>query len=153
MHKIALFCIGKKDEKCYEAVQNEFVKSIKKYAKFEMQNIFNKKINQAQNSAKEAKKSYTEALSPYLLDDGYNVALHPAGKELDSFEFAKMLEQNSKIAFFIGGAYGFEENFLQKCSTKISLSSLTLSHKIAKLVLLEQIFRGLSIIHNHPYHK
>ena len=153
MHRIALFSIGKKDEKCFESVQNEFVKNIKKYARFEMHNIYNKKINQAQNSAHEAKRSYTEALSPYLLKDGYNVALHPAGKELDSFEFADILQKEVKIAFFIAGAYGFEADFLQKCSTKISLSPLTMSHKLAKLVLLEQIFRGLSIIHNHPYHK
>jgi 23S rRNA (pseudouridine1915-N3)-methyltransferase len=57
------------------------------------------------------------------------------------------------VKFFIGGAYGFEKAFLDKGDKVISLSSLTFSHKIAKMVLLEQIFRGYAILHNHPYHK
>ncbi len=47
----------------------------------------------------------------------------------------------------------FERDFLKKCDTIISLSSLTMAHKIVTLVLLEQIFRGLAIKNNHPYHK
>ncbi len=57
------------------------------------------------------------------------------------------------IKFFIGGAYGFEENFLKKSDQVISLGKLTMSHKIAKAVLLEQIYRGFSILTIHPYHK
>ncbi len=57
------------------------------------------------------------------------------------------------LSFLIGGAYGFEEDFLNKGHAIISLSKLTMSHKIAKVVLLEQIYRGFSILSNHPYHK
>jgi 23S rRNA (pseudouridine1915-N3)-methyltransferase len=57
------------------------------------------------------------------------------------------------IKFFIGGAYGFEEKFLSQSDAVISLGKITMSHKIAKAVLLEQIYRGFSILSNHPYHK
>ncbi len=153
MHRIFVYSIGKKDEKCYEAIYEEFIKNAKKYANIKQTNIFNKKINSAQNDARRAKEVYTEVLSPYLLDEGLNVALDPAGRLLDSHEFAALLERSGSVAFFIGGAYGFEESFLKKCDEVVSLSPLTMSHKIAKAVLLEQIFRGLSILHNHPYHK
>jgi len=83
--------------------------------------------------------------------DGFNVILTPEGKLMDSYEFANIFE-HSKINFFIAGAWGFEEKFKKK-GKNISLSPLTMSHKIAKLVLFEQIYRGLSIKNNHPYHK
>ena len=57
------------------------------------------------------------------------------------------------LNFFIGGAYGFEDDFLKKSDAVISLGKITMSHKIAKAVLLEQIYRGFSILTNHPYHK
>ena len=151
MHKVFVYSIGKKDDKCYEVIANELITNTKKFARVEVKNIFNKKINQAQKE-NEAKGAYEEALVPYLLKDGLNIALHPKGELLDSFRFAKLLN-SPKTAFFIGGAFGFNDSFLNRCDKIISLSPLTMSHKIAKLVLLEQIFRGFSIINNHPYHK
>ncbi|MRI58541.1 MAG: 23S rRNA (pseudouridine(1915)-N(3))-methyltransferase RlmH [Epsilonproteobacteria bacterium] len=153
MHKIFVYSIGKKDERCYEAIYDAFVKNAKKYATIKQTNIYNKKINTAQSDPRRAQEIYTQILSPYLLEDGLNVALHPAGKLYDSQRFASMLGRRSQVAFFIGGAYGFEEEFLRRCDEVVSLSPLTMSHKVAKVVLLEQIFRGLSILHNHPYHK
>lgn len=58
-----------------------------------------------------------------------------------------------RLNFFVGGAYGFEDSFLKKSNAVISLGKITMSHKIAKVVLLEQIYRGFSILSNHPYHK
>jgi len=152
MHKIFVYTVGKRDEPHLQKLYEEFVKNAKKYANISTINIYNKKINKAQ-SAQQAKSAYTEALAPYLLDDGLNIALHPEGREPDSMAFAEILGEHGKIAFFIGGAYGFAEEFLQMCDMRLSLSRLTLSHKVAKAVLLEQIFRGLSLLHNHPYHK
>lgn len=153
MHKINIYAISKKDPKCYKEIADEFLKMSKKYADIEIHPIFNKKINQAQSkNSDDAKKSYTIALESFL-KDGFSIALDPAGEELDSFQFANILKENSKIDFFIGGAFGFEKEFLKKCDKSISLSKLTFSHKIAKLTLLEQIYRGFTIINSHPYHK
>ena len=151
MHRIFINSIGKKDDKCYEDLAQNLMKNTKKYATIKMQNFFNKKINQAQKQ--QAKSIYSEILAPHMIQGGMNIALDPGGKLMDSFAFAKLFEEHSAIAFFIGGAYGLEEAFVSKCDMSLSLSPLTMSHKIAKLVLLEQIFRALSIVHNHPYHK
>ncbi|MDO7252805.1 23S rRNA (pseudouridine(1915)-N(3))-methyltransferase RlmH [Helicobacter cappadocius] len=113
--------------------------------------INNDIINAQKISQKNAQKSYTKALLPYLAGD-INISLHPNGKMRDTFAFAELIKNYNKINFFIGGAYGFEEEFVKK-TTSISLSLLTFSHKIAKIILCEQIYRALSIIHNHPYHK
>ncbi len=126
---------------------------ISRFAKCEDVEIFPKDVAKAHTvSADAAQAAYTKALIPYI-DKSYKVVLHPEGRLLDSFEFSKLLSDKIAVKFFIGGAYGFEEAFLKQCDQQISLGRLTMSHKIAKAVLLEQIYRGFSILNNHPYHK
>ncbi|MCE3038559.1 23S rRNA (pseudouridine(1915)-N(3))-methyltransferase RlmH [Helicobacter anatolicus] len=151
--KINLYCIAKKEK------EDDFIVHYQKLCKqfgaeLKIFNLFNTEVLQAQKkSAKEAQSSYTKILSPYLSKNhtANNIALHPDAKTCDSFIFSKMLDC-MHVNFFIGGSFGFEENFLKETRT-LSLSKLTMSHKIAKIVLCEQIYRGLSILHKHPYHK
>jgi len=153
MSKINIYQIAKSTNDEFDKIVNDFIKMSSKYAKIEIHNLFNKKIGKAQTiSDIEAKKSYTEVFEPYL-SSGYNIALDVKGKRVDSFEFSTFFQNSAVVNFYIGGAFGFESNFLQKCDKKISLSELTMAHKIANIVLCEQIFRGLCIINNHPYHK
>lgn len=150
--KINVYSIEKKNSDYYTKIIENQKKMIQKYTKVEEIMIFNKKISSAQNrDAIMAKESYSEAFIPKM--NGYNVALHPTGKEMDSFEFSENFANIVTLNFFIAGAYGFNEQFLKKCDKVISLSKLTFSHKIAKVILFEQIFRALSIVNNHPYHK
>ena len=148
---IEVFSIHKNTQDEYDTLTCEFEKKIASYVKITQHILFTKDIQKQQKiGSKEAKISYTKAYENHL--NGYCVALDERGKSLDSMQFAKLLEED-KISFFIGGAYGFESAFLDKCQKTISLSSLTMSHKIAKLMLFEQIYRGCSILNNHPYHK
>ncbi len=125
---------------------------IKRFSNIEDRVLFNKNIAQSQiKGEKEAKMSYTKAYEPFL--KGYNVSLDVKGKKIDSFEFSRIFQKSANINFFIGGAYGFEDEFLTQTQMVISLSSLTYAHKIAKVVLFEQIYRGLCLGANHPYHK
>lgn len=130
-----------------------FIKASLKWAKISDINKFSPNIAKAQSSGdiRLAKKSYESAYETHL--DGFCVALDERGKAMDSLGFAKLIEPHNKINFFIGGAYGFSDEFRGKMHTLFSLSKLTMAHKIAKLVLFEQIFRALSISANHPYHK
>lgn len=124
-----------------------------KYAKVEIHSIFNKQISKAQTIGQEAsQKAYNEVFIPKL-STGYNIALDVLGDKVDSFKFASMIENKQNVNFFIGGAYGFDREFLKKCDKTVSLSDLTMAHKIANIVLCEQVFRGLCILNNHPYHK
>jgi len=149
---ICIYTIEKNTKDEFENILKNYEKMISKYSKIKHISVFSKKISQAQDQTPLlAQKSYHESLTPYL--KGYNIALHPDSKELDSFEFSKIFENQSNINFFIGGAYGFNKDFLSNCDKVISLSKLIMSHKIAKIVLYEQIYRAYTIINNHPYHK
>ncbi len=150
--KINVYSIEKKSVDEFSKIIVNQKKMIQKYAQINEMPLFNKKISSAQNiDAIMAKESYSEAFIPYL--KGVNIALHPEGKEVDSFEFSENFDINTSLNFFIAGAYGFEESFLKKADKVISFSKLTFSHKIAKVILFEQIYRALTIIHKHPYHK
>jgi 23S rRNA (pseudouridine1915-N3)-methyltransferase len=152
--KINIYQIAKSNNKdIYTPIINDIIKMSSKYAKIEIFNLFNKNISKAQMIGEnEAKSSYTDVFKPKL-SIGYNIALDVLGKQLDSFEFAKIIDDKITINFFIGGAFGFEKSFLNLCDIIISLSNMTMAHKIANIVLCEQIFRGLCINYNHPYHK
>ena len=152
--KINVIIVDKKGkDQLYAPLIEHYQKIAKPFAKVEVIEVFDKEIAKAHDiSAEAAQHAYTKALYKYL-SGGYNVALDPSSKEVDSFDFAKLLKDRSAVNFFIGGAYGFESDFLRQCNNAVSFGKITLSHKLVKVVLLEQIFRGLSINNNHPYHK
>ena len=150
---IELISIAKKEKTIYDPLYKDLQKMIGRFAKLKDTEIFNKDVAKAHTiSPDAAQKAYTKVLEPYL-SGSYCITLHPNGKLIDSFEFSKLLNDRMAVKFFIGGAYGFEDEFLKKSDAVISLGKLTMSHKIAKAVLLEQIYRGFSILSNHPYHK
>jgi 23S rRNA (pseudouridine1915-N3)-methyltransferase len=142
--QINVYSIEKKED--FQNEINEFIKKSSQFAQVNNITLYSKLI--AKTS--EPQKEYSKLFSKYI-NDGFNIILTPEGKIIDSFKFAEFFN-HSKVNFFIAGAYGFEEEF-KKNGINISLSPLTMSHKIAKLVLFEQIYRGLSIKYNHPYHK
>ncbi len=152
MHNITVVSIEKDTKDEYLPILENYKKMISRYAKIKSVELFNKKISIAQKKdALNAKKSYSDAFEKHL--GSYNIFLHERGKQLDSKEFSEVFEANQDIRFFIGGAFGFEEEFLKKADMLVSLSRMTTSHKIAKIMLFEQIYRALTIVNKHPYHK
>jgi len=151
--KIDIVSIAKKERSTYDPLYKELTKMISRFAKVEDIEIFPKDVAKSHTISPEAsKQAYTRALEPYT-KGAFCISLHPDGKLIDSFEFSKLLNDKMSVKFFVGGAYGFEDSFLKKSDAVISLGNITMSHKIAKAVLLEQIYRGFSILSNHPYHK
>ena len=150
--KINIYSIIKPSKDEFDSIIQEFIKISSKYAKVEVFYVFNKNIAKAQTiGEKEAQLSYSETYEPLL--KGFNIALDVLGKKVDTYAFSALLEDKNEVNFFIGGAYGFQREFLTKCDVTISLSDLTMAHKVANVVLTEQIFRALCIQNNHPYHK
>ena len=84
---------------------------------------------------------------------GYIIALDERGKEMTSREFASFIQKHSFITFLIGGANGLPEEVRKKSNFLISLSKMTLQHDIARIVLLEQLYRADQIIKGNPYHR
>ena len=142
--QINVYSIEKKEDFTKEI--NDFIKKSKPFGDVKNITLYSKNLAKSTNPQKEYSKIFEKYIS-----NGFNIILSPEGKLIDSFEFSKFFE-HSNINFFIAGAFGFDENFKKK-GKLISLSPLTMSHKIAKIMLFEQIYRGLSIKNNHPYHK
>jgi 23S rRNA (pseudouridine1915-N3)-methyltransferase len=152
VQKVAVYSILKKGKDEFDEINKNYVKLISRFADVKDEFIFNKQIDKAQKEGGSvARASYTEAFLPLM--KGYTVVLDPAGKEMTSEDFSRVFDEEDHIAFFIGGAYGFDDTIRRKADKVISLSRLTMSHKLARSVLLEQIYRGLTIVNNHPYHK
>ena len=152
--KINLYVIDKKGKKeLYDPLIDHYIKSCKQWANVQVHEIFTKEIAKAHDiSPSAAQSSYTRAFEKYL-ESGYAIALDPASRQVDSHRFANLFKDRGVVNLYIGGAYGFERGFIDKCNNAVSFGKITLSHKLIKVVALEQIFRGLSILHNHPYHK
>lgn len=141
---------GKKE--LYTPLMEHYKKVAQPFAKIETLDIFNNTIAKAQEATVAlAQAAYTKAFEPHL--HGFTVALDPNAKELDTQEFSKIFQKSANVTFFIGGAYGFSNDFIKRCNLSVSLGKITISHKLVKVILLEQIYRGLAIVNNHPYHK
>ena len=107
--------------------------------------------------AVEVKSKEADRLIP-AIGSHFLIALHDRGKSFDSLTFARQLEQlqivsNGTLAFVIGGAFGLHERILTKAKVQLSLSPLTFSHQLTRLTLLEQLYRGFSILKGTSYHK
>lgn len=150
--KTTIYTIEKNSKSDIDPLVKSYQKMALPYGEIELVSIFNKTIAKAQQSdSTQAKKSYTQAFMPYM--KGVCIALDVEGELLDTHTFAQMLAPHAQINFFIGGSHGFERDFLRQYQKVISLSRLTYAHQIAKVVLVEQIYRGLTINGGHPYHK
>jgi 23S rRNA (pseudouridine1915-N3)-methyltransferase len=79
------------------------------------------------------------------------VALDERGKDLTTAQFSRLLD--NETAFVIGGADGLAEDFKQRSGMVLRISSLTLPHALAQVVLIEQIYRAASLLTGHPYHR
>ncbi len=106
------------------------------------------------------RKSWQNALLPHLnASKSYKIFLDETGKNLTSQALAEKLETltlhgNSTFSFIIGGADGFDKNFIKNhADFKLSLSAMTFPHIMARVFLVEQLYRAQQIIANHPYHR
>jgi len=108
-------------------------------------------------SPDEIKTKEAAKLSPEI-ESGFVIALHDRGRSFESQAFARELEKieshaRGTLTFAIGGPYGLHESILERADLVWSLSPLTFSHQLVRLVLLEQLYRAYSIRHGTSYHK
>ncbi len=152
--KINIYIIDKKAKReIYDPLIEHYKKLCRPWADVNIYEIFNKDIVKAQDQNPTiAQHSYTKAFERFR-GKGYDIVLDPKGDMVDSYAFSSLLQDKAVINFYIGGAYGLERSFVSTSNKSISFGRITLSHKLIKVVLMEQIFRGLSILNNHPYHK
>lgn len=154
--RITLLVVGKTNDKNFIAGIDEYAKRIKHYISFDIEVIpelkNTKSLSEEQQKEKEAElilKSFQQGDCIVLLDEH--------GKEFRSMEFASWMEKKMasglrRLVFVVGGPYGFSQRVYQAAHEKISLSRMTFSHQMIRLIFAEQIYRAMTIINNEPYH-
>jgi 23S rRNA (pseudouridine1915-N3)-methyltransferase len=152
MKKINILSVGK-TKKEYIPLEEELLKKITNYASLTLTSL---------DSTKDIGKMKENEIQKYIdvesnlliqkLDNSYKVLLDVQANPLDSYEFAEILKRDN-LQFIVGGAYGINDLLRGKVDARISLSKLTFNHLLARLVLLEQIYRGSTINNNGHYHK
>ncbi len=154
--QITLIAIGKTDRPELEQLIALYEKRLKHYIKFEfvvLPDIKNSKnLSEAQQKEKEG-----ELILGQLQSTDTLVLLDESGKQYTSLDFAQFLQKKmnsglKNLVLAIGGPYGFSDAVYAKCNGKISLSKMTFSHQMVRLFLVEQLYRGFTILRNEPYH-
>lgn len=155
MIKIRVVAVGKDKAAWVTDGSAHFEKLLSKYCKISWETIASEKSSSL--SSTEIRKREAKRLLSKL-GDGFVVALDDSGKAYDSPQLASQLEKwqiqcRGTITFVIGGPYGLDQTVLKRADSRLSLSPLTFSHQIVRLVLLEQLFRAFSILKGTDYHK
>ena len=109
------------------------------------------------SSIKERQKEEAKIISQYIKQDNLNVFLDGKGENINSVDISQIISKSSfdgkDLVFFIGGPDGFDEKIIKVANKIISFGKVTWPHKLIRIMLLEQLYRGITIINNHPYHR
>lgn len=154
--KIKLLVIGKTDSNELNQLIQIYQNRLQHYIKMELEVIPDIK-NRKQLSEKLQKEKEGELLLKALKTTDVVVLLDEKGKQFRSLEFSNYLQGKmnagiKQLVFIIGGPYGFSETVYKRASSKIALSKMTFSHQMIRLFIVEQIYRGFTILRNEPYH-
>ena len=152
--KIVLIVVGRTVEKHYITAINDYIERTKHFINFEMQVI--PEIKNTRNlSMDQQKEKEGELILKSFQPGDYIVLLDEYGKEMRSIDFAywmekKMVNVGKRLIFVIGGPYGFSQAVYEKCNEKVSLSKMTFSHQMVRLVFIEQLYRAMTILNGGP---
>lgn len=154
--KATLILIGKTADKRYAELIFEYTNRLKHYINFEINTIPELK-NTKSLTSEQQKNSEAELIIKNLQPSDYIVLLDEHGKEMRSIEMAdwmkrKMNTINKRIVFIIGGPYGFSQKIYDIANEKLSMSKMTFSHQMIRLIFVEQLYRSMTILNGEPYH-
>ena len=146
---IKIICIGKLKETFLVDGINEYKKRIEGFQKLKEYNT--------SDISKNIENEGFEILEKVNSDE-HIITLEILGKKLDSITFSRYLENQftygtSKITFIIGGSNGLSEEVKKRSNFRLSFSDMTFPHQLMRLILMEQLYRALTIIHHKEYHK
>ena len=154
--KVKLIVIGKTKSKFLIDGENEYQKRLRHYCKFSELIIPDIK-NGGKLSKKELKEKEGNLILKSLKNSDYVILLDDKGLALTSIEFSellnkKMVSSTNELVFVVGGAFGFSESVYKRANTKLSLSKMTFSHQMVRMIFKEQLYRAFSILKGEKYH-
>lgn len=155
MYQIKIIVIGKLKEDYWRDAEKEYLKRLGAYAKIFIHEIpeesFRSPSERTHVLAKEGEK-----MIKLISKDAYCIALEIKGKSFSSESFAELIKNNGErggmIVFCIGGALGLSDEVLNRANMRCSFSALTFPHQLVRIVLLEQVYRAMTIVHGKQYH-
>ena len=147
---IKIVCIGKLKEKHYSESCSEYLKRLGRYSRIEVVEI----KEQSDKNPEVAKKKEGKLILDKIdgLDDFFKIMLDKSGRQYTSEEFLDILEK-ADIVFIIGGPDGLAREVVDNADLVLSISKMTFPHQLFRVLLLEQIYRGYSILNGGRYHK
>ena len=152
--KITFLCIGKTTDKQIKGLFEDYLKRLSHYAKVKIEYLELRK----KGLSAELLKIEEGKMILSKVDSSTNlILLDEQGKQFSSEGFASFLQKglnasSREMVFVIGGAYGFSEEVYSKASHKIALSKMTFTHQMVRLIFLEQLYRGFTILKGEKYH-
>ncbi|MBL8909689.1 MAG: 23S rRNA (pseudouridine(1915)-N(3))-methyltransferase RlmH [Archangium sp.] len=150
--KLTFLSVGKDRSGLFAPGVDEYVERLSHYAKVSVV-----ELSESKKSGVQAKEEEGAALLGKLGNKDALVALDERGKALGSVDFAKWLgrqqDAGKDVAFVIGGDEGLSDAVREKAALVLSLSAMTMPHRLARLVLAEQVYRAFTILRGEPYHR
>ena len=160
MLKIKIICVGKLKERFYTEAANEYTKRLERYCNIETIELPEARLpeNPSDAQIQDALLKESTAIEKHLEPTAMRVALCIEGKQIDSpnlSEFIKNTTANgtSRLSFIIGGSIGLHNNIKSNADMLLSMSKMTFPHHLARIMLLEQLYRAFNIIEGGKYHK
>ena len=154
--KILLLVIGKTDAAYIRAGIGEYEKRLVRYVPYEMKVLPDVKNSKNMSEVLQKEKEGEMLLGEFQGPD-FVVLLDENGKQYSSVGFSEFLAQKmlngiKRLVFVVGGPYGFAEAVYKRANDKISLSKMTFSHQMVRMIFAEQLYRAMTIMRGEPYH-
>jgi 23S rRNA (pseudouridine1915-N3)-methyltransferase len=154
--KLSIICMGKTKEGFIQAGIEKYLRYLRPYVDAEIKELKEEKIRDLKD-APAVRKKEAEKIFRAVPEGAYLVSLDERGEEFTSHEFAAYLNNTfesgvREMAFILGGAMGLDEQVAARSHKSVALSRWTLTHEMARLVLLEQLYRAFTIIKGKTYH-
>lgn len=157
MIKINIVAVGKVKEKYFIDAIEEYKKRLQKFCQLKIIEVKEENFCNEPNSLERLEIMKREGLSISKELKGYVIAMAIEGKKFSSEEFSKNLDKikntNSEITFVIGGSYGIDKSIKDTANFKMSFSDMTFPHTLARVMLVEQLYRAFTISVDGKYHK
>lgn len=160
MQRVTVLCVGKLKERFYADAAAEYVKRLQRYCKLEIIELPEQRLPEAPSPAEiqRALRAEGAAIREKLPKGGAVVALCIEGKPCSSEELSRRMadfgiQGRTQVTFIIGGSFGLDEDVKKQADWRLSMSPMTFPHHLARVMLLEQIYRACQIAEGTKYHK
>ena len=160
MQRVTVLCVGKLKEKFYLEAAAEYVKRLQRFCKLELVELPESRLPESPSPAEIQRALAAEAVAirERLPKGGAVIALCIEGKPCSSVELSRRMEElavagKTQLTFLIGGSVGLDERLKRQADWRLSMSPMTFPHHLARIMLLEQIYRAYQISAGTKYHK